>query len=76
MFAGLSSGDHLRRCSAAVLNLQFGECKGLTQQFGKTKLFLYQHQVSFMLYVSFLSNFEGEDIWGRRWMNRYDIVSV
>ncbi|XP_060581862.1 unconventional myosin-XIX-like isoform X2 [Ruditapes philippinarum] len=43
--AGLSSADHTRRCSAAVLTLQFGNCKGLTKQFGRSKLFLHQHQV-------------------------------
>ncbi|XP_053376032.1 unconventional myosin-XIX-like isoform X2 [Mercenaria mercenaria] len=43
--AGLSSADHTRRCSAAVLTIQFGRCQGLTQQFGRTKLFLHQHQV-------------------------------
>ncbi|KAH3877396.1 hypothetical protein DPMN_001261 [Dreissena polymorpha] len=43
--AGLSNCDQLRRCSAAVLAILYGDCKGLTGQFGRTKLFLHQHQV-------------------------------
>ncbi|KAL4223752.1 Unconventional myosin-XIX [Mactra antiquata] len=43
--AGLSDGDLTRKCCATVLALQFGKCHDLTKQFGRTKLFLYQHQI-------------------------------